>query len=135
MPGAAGFAVVFDGKQTVAGWTGGGSGIVVRVAAMLALAVVALGGEFKGERGFAVWACWRLFWRGAVVKLATDAADENVRWVADGLGEEIVGEQVHRLAAPLAWWRLHPEEVFDVGILGAAVEALGAVEGADVFFE
>ena len=127
--------MVFDGKQSVVGWTSGGNGIVVRVAAVLALAVVAPGGEFKSERGFAVWACWRLFWRWAVVQLATDAADENVRWVADGLREEIVGEQVHRFSAPLTWWRLHPEEVFDVGLFGAALEALGSVEGADVFFD
>src|SRR5437879_368476 len=102
---------------------------------MLALAFVSPSGEFQREGHLAIRARWCLLTRWTVVELAAGTAGEDVCWVADVLGEEIVGEEVNRLGTLLAGKRLDPEEIFDMGLIGAALETPSAVEGTDLFIE
>jgi hypothetical protein len=69
------------------------------------------------------------------VQVAAGGADEDVFRVPPVFGQEIAGEEVEIPAAVAAVLGFYPKEVFDVGFPGAAFEAGGAVERADLLFE
>jgi len=67
-----------------------------------------------------------------LVQVAAGVTDQHVQRVALVLSQEIAGEEVERFAATAAIVLLHPEEIFDMCLIGAALEASGAVESADL---
>lgn len=128
-------AVVLHGEHPVPGRPGGGSGIGGGLPAVGADTTVSLCRPIRAQFRRAGGASAGMLAVSHLVQVAAGVADHHVQRVAFVLGQQVAGEKVEPFPAVAALVLFHPEEVFHVGMVGAALVAGGAVEWADLLFQ
>ena len=69
------------------------------------------------------------------VQVAAGRADDHIFRMPLIFGQEVAGKQIDFMTAMAAGLLFDPEKILDVGLRGAAFQALRAVEGADLLLQ
>lgn len=113
-------AVVFDGEHSVAGRACGRVGIGIDRSAFGTSTLTPFCRPFRDKLDTAGTAHTRMLAVLDAVQVAADGADKNVFRVSFIFGQEVAGEEVELVSTVSAGLLLHPEEIFDVRLCGAA---------------